>query len=51
MHNLKNIEPLDFSEPKNENYPESTGYKRSFLWNIGLMDTTSDSTIITPTIP
>ena len=51
LHKLKNVEPLDFSDPKNENYPESTGYKRSFLWNIGLMDTTSDSTIINPTIP
>lgn len=51
LHKLKNVESLDFSEPKNENYPESTGYKRSFLWNIGLMDATTVSTIINPTIP
>ena len=50
LHKLKNVESLDFSEPKNENYPESTGYKRSFLWNIGLMDNTNP-TIINPTIP
>lgn len=45
LHKISNIKPLEFSEPKNENYPETNGYKRAFLWNIGVL-CNNDGTLV-----